>query len=378
MMAQTAVGPPKKNAPLCEKRRAELRSTGTVLSTRAERKSHQCRGPEYSCQADTADDIKRAFVLEEEFRRDGHKLLRNGAELKCLCPFHQEETPSCSISPKKGVFHCFGCGAGGTFIDYHALKRGITVADAIGELTTRLRGIHPPRKPTPVNPCVTDKPAELISLNLSWLELGTGAELQQLAVLRCVSVEALRLAQAAGVLRFGTVREVRSWIVTDETCAVAQARRLDGKPWDHLDGAKAYTLPGGCATWPVGAIAARQRPKIMLAEGGPDLLAAYHLLWCETRDDITPVCMLGGGSISAVAFPLLERQRIRIYPHVDEAGVHAAERWNDQLVALGCVVDCYDFSNLLRQDGESVQDLNDFLLVGYDDWEANREEEVLP
>jgi hypothetical protein len=30
-----------------------------------------------------------------------------------LCPFHQEETPSCIIMPKKGAFHCIGCGAQG-------------------------------------------------------------------------------------------------------------------------------------------------------------------------------------------------------------------------------------------------------------------------
>lgn len=33
-----------------------------------------------------------------------------------LCPFHQEYTPSCMIMPKKGTFHCLGCGKEG-YID---------------------------------------------------------------------------------------------------------------------------------------------------------------------------------------------------------------------------------------------------------------------
>lgn len=38
-----------------------------------------------------------------------------------LCPFHNERTPSCSISPLGDKFHCFGCGAGGSVIDFYRL-----------------------------------------------------------------------------------------------------------------------------------------------------------------------------------------------------------------------------------------------------------------
>ena len=41
------------------------------------------------------------------------KLKRQGANLIGLCPFHDEKTPSFSVSPVKNIFKCFGCGKGG-------------------------------------------------------------------------------------------------------------------------------------------------------------------------------------------------------------------------------------------------------------------------
>jgi len=41
------------------------------------------------------------------------KLKRQGRCYVGLCPFHKEETPSFTVDPGKGEFHCFGCGAKG-------------------------------------------------------------------------------------------------------------------------------------------------------------------------------------------------------------------------------------------------------------------------
>ena len=45
-------------------------------------------------------------------------LKRSGSNYMGLCPFHNEKTPSFSVSPQKGIFHCFGCGVGGTVINF--------------------------------------------------------------------------------------------------------------------------------------------------------------------------------------------------------------------------------------------------------------------
>ncbi len=41
------------------------------------------------------------------------QLKKTGSNFKGLCPFHQEKTPSFTVTPSKGIFHCFGCGKGG-------------------------------------------------------------------------------------------------------------------------------------------------------------------------------------------------------------------------------------------------------------------------
>jgi len=74
-------------------------------------------------------------------------LKRAGANFKALCPFHQEKTPSFTVSPSRQTFHCFGCGVGGSVfrfvMDYEhtdfpsavhklAARVGITVVEARG------------------------------------------------------------------------------------------------------------------------------------------------------------------------------------------------------------------------------------------------------
>src|SRR5439155_11892293 len=107
------------------KRRTELRLTdGTIVGARKERKLVPPRSRSAS-GLPSAVEIKETLSLAEEFQRDGHHLRRDGKSLKCLCPFHEERAASCYINPDKGVFHCFGCGASGSVIDYHSLKRDI-------------------------------------------------------------------------------------------------------------------------------------------------------------------------------------------------------------------------------------------------------------
>src|SRR5437868_5443472 len=46
------------------------------------------------------------------------RLKRRGANYLGLCPFHNERTPSFTVSPAKGIYKCFGCGKSGNSISF--------------------------------------------------------------------------------------------------------------------------------------------------------------------------------------------------------------------------------------------------------------------
>ena len=60
----------------------------------------------------------------------GVELKQKGREYFGLCPFHAEKTPSFSVSPAKNVWHCYGCGIGGSPIDYVMKLKGINFKSA--------------------------------------------------------------------------------------------------------------------------------------------------------------------------------------------------------------------------------------------------------
>lgn len=61
-------------------------------------------------------------------------LKRKGGSLMGLCPFHQEKTPSFSVVPAKGIYHCFGCNEGGDIFAFVQKTRGLTFYEAVKEL----------------------------------------------------------------------------------------------------------------------------------------------------------------------------------------------------------------------------------------------------
>lgn len=65
----------------------------------------------------TIDEIFEASIIEEVVG-DFVPLRKRGANLLGLCPFHNEKTPSFTVSPAKGIYKCFGCGKAGNSVNF--------------------------------------------------------------------------------------------------------------------------------------------------------------------------------------------------------------------------------------------------------------------
>ncbi len=68
---------------------------------------------------------------------DHTELKRAGSRLKGLCPFHSEKTPSFTVDPGQGYYHCFGCGEGGDVYSFLMRVQGLDFTEAVEQLARR-------------------------------------------------------------------------------------------------------------------------------------------------------------------------------------------------------------------------------------------------
>ena len=85
---------------------------------------------------ETKERIIAAAKIEEVVG-DFVKLHRSGANLKGLCPFHEEKTPSFMVSPSKNICKCFGCGKGGTPVNFIMQHEHLDFPDALRYLAKK-------------------------------------------------------------------------------------------------------------------------------------------------------------------------------------------------------------------------------------------------
>ena len=285
----------------------------------------------------------------------------------CRSPFREDHKPSFSVTPDGSLFHDFATGESGDSVaffqhatghpiaqscrDFIALAGGRAEGTRFVAIPAGHRKVEEGNKPPPCFPP---------------LRMGSPADLAALSALRRIPVPGLEWAAQRGLLRFATLQGRAAWVVTDGARVNAQARRMDGKLWEHIQ-AKAWTLAGSRAPWPIGIREAAASPSIALCEGGPDLLAAHYLgVWEQTgaggesEPRCAPVGMLGASlRIPADALPLFADKQIRIFAHADEEGAAAMERWAEQLVPVCAKIDAFSFAGLRQGSGAAVKDLND-------------------
>lgn len=81
-------------------------------------------------------EVKESSDIVEVISQYVH-LKRSGRNYFGLCPFHNEKSPSFSVSPDKQIFHCFGCGVGGNVINFISKIEGIGFKEAVENLAER-------------------------------------------------------------------------------------------------------------------------------------------------------------------------------------------------------------------------------------------------
>ena len=317
------------------------------------------------------------------------------ARKSCRSPFRYEEDthPSFSVFDDDRRWKDHASGEGGDAAAFLAKHLGISNEEACKQLI-KMAGVLPAPKVVARTTTARSYDAEAeekAQKRNRWpaFEIPTTTEIKIIAAGRDLSEEGVAIAVERGLLFSADSQEGRAWILSDSRRQCAQARRLDGQPWQRINGRKAWTLPGSVANWPIGLSEAKAFPAIALVEGGPDLLAAYHLAWCVTSTPETLALgkgadVLGNLGVVAIfgarthivdaALPLFADKRVRIFAHDDASGYGGAALWTSQLKAAGAaVVDTFGFAGFRQSDGRNLNDLNDFVRLDYDQWEAERE-----
>ena len=83
---------------------------------------------------ETISLIRSRVDLVRIVEESGVALRRTGKNFVGKCPFHQDDTPSFSVSPDNQFYKCFGCGAGGTVFTYVEQREQMSFPEAVRKL----------------------------------------------------------------------------------------------------------------------------------------------------------------------------------------------------------------------------------------------------
>ncbi len=75
--------------------------------------------------------IKTEVSLVRLAESQGYAPQKQGKDFVLCCPFHADKTPSCVITPKSNLFNCFGCGVGGSVIDWVMKTQAVSFRHAV-------------------------------------------------------------------------------------------------------------------------------------------------------------------------------------------------------------------------------------------------------
>lgn len=324
-------------------------------------------------------EMKRRYTIQSAWRDLG---LPGEPAKNCRSPWpgehaHGDANPSFSVFDEGTRWNNFATGESGDVFDLIVKARSCTTAEAIRFVEQRL-GVARPERPPPPATCKA-------AAKIPPLRPGTEAELRELAGRRGFAVDALRMAQMRGFLHFAELWGRAAWCVTDQRRQLFEFRRLDGAKWSaygRLAERKAHCLGTG-KRWPIGTLESAAFPCIVVVEGAPDFLAAFHFLHLENKAErVAPVGVLGASNhrLDPEALAHFKGKRVTIYPHLDVAGREATLAWARQLREASVArVTAFDLSGLVLANGTAGKDLADVCRISADCLDTERKfAEVMP
>lgn len=318
--------------------------------------------------------IKRETDLGALVRSKGITLQAHGSkDLIGHCPFHEDKTPSLVVTPAKNLFHCMGCGAGGTVIDFLMRFDGLSFRHSVDLLAQGHHGVASEadaavkRTTVPKLPCPLDLEA-------------SDAELMA----QVMGYYRDRLQQSPDALAYLKQRGIESAIepfglgFADRTLGLRLPfrNRADGAAIrERLTKLGLYRESGhehfnGCIVFPIsndtgevleiyGRRIAKQKSKIYhLYLPGPhagifnrQCLKEPEIILCESIIDALTFWSAGLKNVTCIygtegftdehldAFQSNETKRIYLAYDRDEAGDRAAARDAERLASLG--IECF-------------------------------------
>ncbi|MBO98127.1 MAG: DNA primase, partial [Flavobacteriales bacterium] len=105
---------------------------------------------------ETIDKIFESVKIEEVIE-DFIRLQKKGVNYIGKCPFHNEKTPSFTVSPTKGIYKCFGCGKGGNAVKFIMELEQYNYPEALKYLAKKYQIEIIEKKLTPKQKKIQDK-----------------------------------------------------------------------------------------------------------------------------------------------------------------------------------------------------------------------------
>ena len=322
------------------------------------------------------EQIKRGTDLAALVRAKGVELHPHGTgHLAGKCPFHEDSTPSFIVTPAKNLFHCLGCGAGGTVIDFVMKHDGLSFRHAVevlrsGQVSALVATTTPTKKATvPKLPPPVEYDADDQTLLAQVIDYYHERLMQTPAALAYLEKRGLRSEEAIKAFKLGFAdRTLGLRLPNKQRVAGAEIR-------ERLERLGVYRESGhehlnGCLVVPIrgadGAILGAYGRKIVEQQStgirhlylpgphrgvwNPACLGSREVILCEALLDALTFWTHGHRNVTTAygvegfteelldALVLAKTERVFIAFDRDEAGERGAVKVAERLMARG--VDC--------------------------------------